>query len=511
GDARADGPAPDEDRAAFEAELFGAVETSTAISPPSAAPTSSRSDFEEELFGAPPPPPSAERAGETESSGILDALQDSLRNASDRLAIGGTLFLRIEYRALDEGEPSDFALVSPITLDLYLDARPMDRVRTYVRGRLAYDPTAAADETADSADLTDPNATATLGGGGRPVTQVLLDQLWVKFDLARSVFLTVGKQRVRWGTGRIWNPTDFLNAQRFNPLALFDPRLGVSLVKLHVPFEDAGANLYAIVNLDGADQLDRVGAAARAEIAFDTTELAASASWRDGEPLRFGVDASAGVGDFELRAELALLYDDPLPVFSGDFDPSQPAALTGVRVRYREDSVLPQLVLGADVTLGYGDGQEAILGLEYFFNSTGYDGAELYPVLALAPTLGQQFPAQAEQIGLRTPTPAVFQPFYLGRHYLSLLALFPTPLGLEDHSLVLTGLVNLSDRSALVRVDHTVRLFRFLSFRSYINAHFGDLGEFRLGFELGPISPLGAGISLVPPLFELGFALSTTL
>lgn len=510
------------DRAALEEALFGPVETSSpaasipAVSSPPAK-TSERPDLEAELFGESSESPEVEAPAEPAASsgdgGLLERLQDSLRDANDRLALGGNLFVRLEYRVLEEGEPSDFALVSPNTLDLYLDARPVDRVRTYVRARLAYDPTAVTSDGTDSTELTDPNAGASLGGGGgRAETQVFLDQLWVKFDLARTLFFTVGKQRVRWGTGRIWNPTDFLNAQRFNPLALFDPRLGVSLVKLHIPFEDAGANLYAILNLENADQIDRVGAAARAEWAFVSTELAASVSWRDGEPLRLGMDASTGLGDFELRAELALLYDDPTPVFSGRWDALDPTSFADLRVRYRDESWLPQLVLGVDLTLGYGDGEQAILGLEYFYNSTGYDSADLYPVLLLTPAFNQFPDPTLQALGLRRPVPGAFQPFYLGQHYLSFLALFPRPLGCEDHTVVFTALANLSDRSALIRLDHTVRLFRFLSFRSYANVHFGDPGELRFGLEIAPVpAALPDGIALSAPLMEVGLALSTTL
>jgi hypothetical protein len=36
----------------------------------------------------------------------------------------------------------------------------------------------------------------------------LLDQMWIRFDILETVFVTAGKQHVRWGTGRFWQPTD---------------------------------------------------------------------------------------------------------------------------------------------------------------------------------------------------------------------------------------------------------------------------------------------------------------
>ena len=72
-----------------------------------------------------------------------------------------------------------------------------------------------------------------------------------KLDVYRTLFITVGQQPIRWGEGRFWNPTDLLNQQARDPLAIFDERLGVGLVKLHLPIEALAWNLYAVANLEG--------------------------------------------------------------------------------------------------------------------------------------------------------------------------------------------------------------------------------------------------------------------
>lgn len=509
-------------RADLESERFGPSDGGPAVETATGAPE--RSDLESELFGGegsrtPGSEVEARQGGRPVSrageSPLLGRLTDALEDRSDRVAIGGQAFLRLEYRALDRGRWDRFDLVSPSTLDLYLDARPVDRVRGYVRARLAYDFTVSPDDGGEPVDGQGnlPIGGLDLGGLGTPEqTAVQLDQLWLKFDIDRRVFVTAGKQRVRWGTGRIWNPTDALNAQRFDPLSLFDVRLGVGLVKLHVPFEALGANLYGMALLDGAGSPEEVGAALRAEIAISPAEVAVSAVYRRGEPYRFGFDASGGLGDFELRAEVAGLYDVRTPFFDGTWSQSEPLELGGLQARYREDEVIVQAVLGVDYTLEYDDDDQAIIGFEYFFNDAGYDGAELYPILFLAPGLWQLEQTGLTSIGLRREPPVLFQPLYLGRHYLAALALFPAPFGLEDHSFTLTGIANLSDRSAVLRVDHALRLFRFLSLRSYVNVHTGAVGEFRYGLEVAPVDGvLDDGIELVPPLMEVGVALSATL
>lgn len=549
GSARGEPPA-DPDWSRLEEELFGSPpaapepsrsgddsastdrEGSKEEAPRPAEETESREAFEESLFGgqdeapereeqAPEAEQSTEAAGaagpmgRAEPSDLLGDLRDTLAAASERLVIGGVLFLRLEYRALSEGPAESFALVSPTTLDLYLDARPVDRVRAYARARVAHDFTVVdGGQGLSATELADPSQAADLGalvqGAGRPRTDVFLDQLWLKFDAAQRVFFTFGQQRIRWGAGRIWNPTDFLNPLRFDPLALFDPRLGVGLFKVHVPFESLGANLYAIANFDGADRLERVGGALRGEIAFETTEISMSGALRESEPLRLGADISTGIGPFELRGELALLYDVSAPTFSGRWSEDDPTDLDELEVTYRDDDVIPQLVLGADLTLEYGDQDQLILGLEYFFNDLGYSGSELYPILLLAPTIAG-FEGGPDLLGLREPPPLLFQPLYLGRHYLAVFALLPAPLDLQDHTFTLTAISNLSDRSAVARLDHSVRLFQFLTLQSYVNVHLGQRGEFRLGFDLAPVPGVLPAVPVVPPLFELGFALVSTL
>lgn len=501
-------------RSEVEAALFGAS-TSTAGQHP---------DIEAELFGTEGQAPKRDVVGSPSFEPVpgqsLDgdagqAIRAAISAADDRLAIGGNLFLRLEYRALSEGNPESFSLVSPSTLDLFLDSRPVDRVRAYVRTRLFHDGTLVEGGGVSALDLlnpaADPQDVLGLLGGQQDRTSLLLDQLWLKFDIERRVFITAGKQRVRWGTGRVWNPSDFLNAQRFDPLALFDQRLGVGLVKFHLPFEDQGANIYAIVNFDGANTLERLGAALRAEVAFGQSEVALSGSWRQGEALRLGADASTGLGDFELRTEAAFLYDVRAPFFEGRWSASEPLDFSDLRVRYREDEIIPQLVVGLDWTVDYGDGDQAILGVEYFWNDAGYDDASLYPVLLLAPNLDTLEAAGLVELGLREPSPVLFQPLYLGRHYLSAFALFPAPFDWEDHTFVLTGIGNLSDQSWIARLDHTLRLFRFLSLRTYLNLHLGRKGEFRFGLQLGTVPGIfDEGFAVVPPLFEFGIALNAT-
>ena len=456
-------------------------------------------------------------SGTTSNEEILAKLDER----QDYLAIGGLLFLRMDYAILDKGDIEDYSLRAPNFLDIYLDARPSDRVRAFINARLSYDP--AIDE-----------------GGTDRVGQPLakqsfaLDQVWLKFDIEQSVFLTVGKQRIKWGSGRFWNPTDFLNTERLNPLsvAVFDERLGVSAVKLHLPIESLGWNFYAIGTFDDANDASEVGGALRGEFVIGTSELAASTVVRKNNPYRFGLDWSGAVGPIDLKIESALINNLKTPFYRGELSTSPlsidefdltgvapediPAAveaqLPGVLAArqpesyLRDDEWLPQVVVGVEYAFNYGEDDAVYLGAEYFYNHQGYDDADLYPALLAG---GQ------------------FNPFYIGRHYGAVYGLLPAPGDWNDTTFVLSTLGNISDRSFVSRLDYSVTFLTYVTFNAYAQVHYGQTGEFNYSYSQDALIPqefldlipdddreslpteLTQGISVPGPLLDVGVGLRT--
>lgn len=399
-----------------------------------------------------------------------------LGEAEERLTVGGSLTLRPTV-SIDEGAAfEDVDLSSSNILDVFLDSRPSDRLRGYVQGRLYFDWSVTEGDLSDYGEELDP-------------TTVLLDQAWVKFDIGRTVFVTAGQQRIRWGAGRFWNPTDALNNQALDPLAFFDVRTGVSLLKVHVPIGST-TNLYAVGNLDGANALDEVGGAFRAETVIGLTELSVSAAARKDQPLRLGADMSTGIGLFDLHAELALLHGVTDPFYEGslDFETFELPTETS-----REDDWIPQLATGAEITLRLGDEDNLSLGAEYFYNDLGYDSAELYPWLLFN---GQ------------------FKPFYLGRHYVAGYAYLPSPGQLDETSFTLSSLNNLSDGSSVVRFDWRQTALNWLSVSTYASYYFGDAGEFHYSLSV-PATPfvegLEDGLEIPAPTLDVGVWLSMDL
>jgi hypothetical protein len=463
---------------------------------------------EESLFGAPAAPASTPAAAPTSTPAApsaassrdddLLAPRSSDRTAarldqtasSDPLKLGGLVYLRASLGAREGQPPSQWALSSPNLLDLYGDARPNDRVRAFVLGRLAFDPTV------------NPGAAGALGAPQGAATSMALDQLWVAFDVARTVFVTAGRQHVRWGTGRFWSPTDWLDPQRRDPLALFDARTGTTMLRLHLPWERMGWSFTAAALLEGASNADAVGkvaGAARAELVLGAVEVALDAIAQRGGGVKGGLDVSAGIWDLDVYADLALKTgtDHPLYELIPGSDPND--FLTGYRPR-TPSGFTPALTVGATWSIKYSDEDTVTLGAEAYFDSNGTDDSRLYPYL-----LGRQaFLGEA-----------TFTPFYLGQAYGALFVVLPKPGRFNDTTLTFSTLGNLSDRSFLSRLDWSQVCLTYVTLEVYGQVHFGTAGgELRLGLDVPSFSAGGQttpAIHVAQPLFDLGVNLRVKL
>lgn len=439
---------------------------------------------EDDLFGGETPEaqPAPEKAAGDRDAQALEGPAtpnafDSKEAAEDPLKIGGRFYLRALTQGNEEVSFGDTSFSAPMLVDGYFDARPTDRLRGFLLGRLTFDPTRSAPMSNTIAD-----------------PRVVLDQAWLRFDLEHTLFITAGKQHVKWGTARFWNPTDFLSPQRRDPLALLDARTGATLLKVHVPWEAKGWNFYAIGLLDNAgpaNTLGRVGGAARAEVVFGQTELGVDAVLQRGRKPRFGLDFSWGLGPIDIYGELALKRGSDTPLYRVPEDVSLeelleqfqgnggvPPDLGSIPIeQYYPDGYTPQVSGGATWTFAYSENDTATVGVEYFYNSTGYPTALAYPYLLLQ---GQ------------------FQPFYAGRHYGALYLLVTGPGSWDNTNFILSNLGNLSDRSFITRLDVTHRALSYLSVEAFVATHYGQKGgEFRFALNL-PAMRLGE--QMVPPL-----------
>jgi hypothetical protein len=426
------------------------------------------SSREDEMFGG---------EEEKEEALISDkTIAEKLEEEEKKMAIGGEVYMRFQYNVVDQGDPEEFLFQSPNLLHLYLDGRPNEHLRAFVRGRLMFDFTVEEGDTNIYGQQLEP-------------LEVFLDQFWLKFDIARAVYVTVGRQPVRWGSGRFWNPTDFLNQQRRDPLAIFDERLGASLLKIHIPVESLGWNFYVVANLEGAESPEEIGGALRAEMLIgEMAEVAATVAFRKDQPLRLGLDASFGIWDLDIRTEAAVLHGEEKLFYRGTFDPVRmilPESYT------REDDWIPQITAALEYTFLYSDQDSLILGIEYFYNNAGCTNSKLYPWLAMNGDL---------------------VPFYVGQQYASAYAVLMYPGDWNDTTFILSYIGNLSDGTWLTRLDYQVKLLTYLELDVFAMLHIGDRGEFRYEVNIPEGTPfVEDGLTIPAQRLELGLWLRLSI
>jgi hypothetical protein len=360
-----------------------------------------------------------------------------------------------------------------------------------------------------------------LGQQGTRTPRVALDQMWLRFDLKHTVFVTAGRQHVRWGTARFWTPTDFLHITSRNPLDVFDARTGTTMIKLHLPWESQGWNFYAYGLTESADATQtasKVAGAARAEIVLGAAELGLGALFQRGRKPKMAADFSAGVWDLDFYGEVALRFAQDIDRvrFDSNVDPSSLSlgppptgtvdqnalaeffgpAISKLYPVSPSSGVKPQATGGVSYAIQYADKDVFTLGAEYFYNGLGYSDTAVYPGLILPHSQPLREPASF---------------FYLGRHYAAVFASLPAPYSWDNTTFTLSNLANLSDFSGITRFDYSLVLLTHLRFEAFAAVRWGERkGEFRLGSDptvLGSYSDRGRS----PSLFDLGVGLRVAI
>lgn len=534
-----------------EADLFGEPTPTTGAD---AGPVSRPSD--DELFGSDAPtqvslvPDGGVDRDVAELSGSSKSKFDTDEVKSDPLKIGANLnmFGQVLFQ---EGKTLAKEPVSlPMLLEAYMDGRPTDRLRAYAVARLQYDPSRpAATATTNTSTMMTMNDMANMGmgsftlpgAGGVGLTgataqnpTVVLDQLWLRFDIARTVYLTVGRQKIRWGTARIWYPTDYLNSQPRDPFNPFDVRLGVNMVKVHVPVEKLGWNFYGYGLFDniglGNSQLTlgNLGGALRAEFVVWQAEIGLGGVWQNGRRPRYAADISLPIGPFDVYGEVAIRSGRDFVItrapsdtkFQSFLDAAQNAGLRNALLGEDFGAAYSDELAKYDVTIGRGTGIYAqvsgglswqfnytdknfgILAAEYFYNPAGYSNPVEYQAGLFI----------AQGILRLTPDPVQQLPLYGGRHYLALIASAPGIPGFPWISVSATNLLNLNDVSGLARMDVTFRVLTYLNVQVFGAVFYGQKGgelRFTLPSELASQIPNAS--SFGPPIAQAGVLLRMSI
>lgn len=223
--------------------------------------------------------------------------------------------------------------------------------------------------------------------------------------------LTVGRQALSWGTGRLWNPTDLVSP--FSPTDVDrEVRRGADAVRLSLPLGE-------LTQMDllwlPRQALEEQGFAVRVQTNVWQTDLSGSAA-KYVDDLVLGADLAGDLGPLGVHGEVAWT----LPVVDLRID-DQYHLLRGARV----EGEFVRAVVGCD----WRPLEQLVLGAEYYWNGFGAEGTD-----AIVAKLTDPRVVRGEVFGA-------------GRHYVGVLASW---LAGDLLSFGATALVNVGDPGVLL-------------------------------------------------------------
>ncbi|OHD63189.1 MAG: hypothetical protein A2096_11195 [Spirochaetes bacterium GWF1_41_5] len=132
-------------------------------------------------------------------------------------------------------------------------------------------------------------------------------EFFIDANIARAVYLRLGKQVLKWGKGYFWNPSDLVNTDRKDFLDQSDYLNGNYGLKVHVPVKTV-FNFYAWSGADNVRNLDELSIAGKAEWVMGRTEVSVSA-WAKKHFLPvYGFDFSTRILGADVWGELGISY-----------------------------------------------------------------------------------------------------------------------------------------------------------------------------------------------------------
>ncbi|MEN9810197.1 MAG: hypothetical protein RLZZ488_1764 [Pseudomonadota bacterium] len=397
---------------------------------PSLPSLAAENKLEDEMFGG--GSAAASESGKTaEPVKSPDTTVTTRQTQGETLTLGGRLELQSVLSKGSNSSAAEARMLNSTGAELYLDSRPADNLRGYIKGSV------------------------TSRGNAQNQPAFSVNETWIKWN-GTSVYTTLGKQKLKWGAATFWNPSDFFAVEAKDPFALYDVRAGANLLKLHMPFEKSGNNFYLLANFDNAQAARDSKFAARAELNYGLGELTATVAGGRDQPQQYAFDVNTALGPVDLVVETALTRKSKRDFFrrSTSADGSQPI------ISYKRDNqTIAQVVGGLRYDIKYSESDSANLSVEYFWNDFGSSNALSEAVSFLR--------GQAQRL-------------YLANRYVAANILLAQPASLNDSTVLVSGLTNLTDKSWLVRGSWSERV----SQKSTLNialARSGGAGEFTGG------------------------------
>ena len=349
----------------------------------------------------------------------------------DRLQIGGYLSSELDYARFN----SLNFISTPNTLSLYLDSKLRHDIRAYVLGRLIFNPS------------NDDKTVSPLTGQTLNKNTLLLDEMKLMFNLENYVFLTVGKQKIKWGASKFWNPTDTLNQTQKDLFKSEDNRSGISMVKANIPI--FSSNLYLFGVLDNVTTAEQTKFAARFELPISSAEFSTSFVAQKDKKSVFNFDTSFAFFDFDFYSEFSYSRGSNGIHYSN-----------GVQDNSYENKDILKSSVGGNYEWKYNDKNTLIFGAEYFYNGDGYSNNKNYLTVILK---------------------QLYVPYYLSQNYLMGSVIAQNIFGWNDTNMSIFHITNVTDHSNILRFQWNSIFYRDLNVFAAVGYHYGNSnGEFTL-------------------------------
>ncbi|MFH1542084.1 MAG: hypothetical protein ABIE84_03220 [bacterium] len=141
--------------------------------------------------------------------------------------------------------------------------------------------------------------------GADQLNRLVWDQVYIK-AYSKTGNITIGKQRIAWGTGYIWNPTDVANPQTLSFAVREEDETNVQALRAELPLDEL-SGIDAFVLTDSDWRSARKGVRLKTNVnSFDFS--VSHVDFGDGG-FQLGCDSAGELFGFGVRHELAMISE----------------------------------------------------------------------------------------------------------------------------------------------------------------------------------------------------------
>jgi len=240
----------------------------------------------------------------------------------------------------------------------YADLRMSDLVRLYAAGSFNYDPTSYLSTEIYSSPA------------------FSLDELFVDSQINDQIFFRLGKQRISWGVGYWYKPSDVLSLSAIDPDNPTAVREGPFAFKVDVPMKLNHLMVYMVPPVTGL--ADSSSIASKYDLVVNGWELSFAGYARADMLARpRGIFTFTGaLGPFDVYGENVLLYGSDRTYVKESTTP-------GTYETYSvKDTPFFQSTLGIKYSASYTSGLSYALHVQGYYNGTGYADSSILQTAA---------------------------------------------------------------------------------------------------------------------------------